>query len=69
MEYGKFSKGLTPLTRPKLSKKSQHKKDEIKKLYEANRYWNYYKFQLHWHKLEWLNPKSQIKREKHFSIS
>ena len=31
---------------------------------EANRYWNDCKFQLHWHKLEWFNRRSQIKREK-----
>ena len=34
---------------------------EIKKLYEANSWWNYWKFQLHWNKLEWINPISLIK--------
>ena len=60
-----ITKGLPPLRRPILSKKLQDKEDEIKKkLYEANRYWNYWKFQLHWHKLEWVNTRGKIKREK-----
>ena len=33
MVYGKITKGLPPLRRPKLSKKSQDKEDEIKKNY------------------------------------
>ena len=43
----KITKGLTPPRRPKLSKKSQEKEDEIKKLHETNKYWNDQKFQLH----------------------
>ena len=34
----KITKGLPPLRRPKLSKKSQEKDVEIKKLYEHNSY-------------------------------
>ena len=41
---------------------------EIKKLYESNRWWDYWKFQLHWPKLEWVNPIILIKRE-YFSAS
>ena len=26
--------------------------------------WNYWKFQLHWHKLEWVNPRNKIRRKK-----
>ena len=49
----KSAKGLPPLSRTKLSKKLQEKQDEIqKKLYEANKWWNDWKFQLHWHKLK-----------------
>ena len=49
---GKSAKELPPLRRTKLSKK-QERKDEIKqKLYEANKWWNDWKFQLHWQKLE-----------------
>ena len=33
MVYVKITKGLPPLRRPKLSKKSQEKEDEIKKNY------------------------------------
>ena len=40
---------------------------KFKKLYEANKWWNDWKFQLHWHKLEWLNSKSTPKRIKLFS--
>ena len=31
--------------------------------------WNDWKFQLHWHKLEWVNPKSLTKRDKPYSVS
>ena len=37
-----------------------------KKLYEANRYWNDWTFQLYWNKIEWVNPRSQIKIENLF---
>ena len=67
---GKFSKGLPPLKRSKLSKRSQQKQDEIhEKLYEANKWWDDWKFQLHWNKLEWVNPKTLIKRDKPYSVS
>ena len=52
MVYGKIAMGLTPLRRSKLSKK-QDMEDEIKNIYEANKWWNDWKFQLHWHKCEW----------------
>ena len=42
---------------------------KLKNIYEANRYWNDWIFQLYWHKLEWVNPISQIKREKPYSVS
>ena len=32
-------------------------------------WWNYWKFQLHLQKLEWVNPRSQTKRNKLFSVS
>ena len=41
--FMKKSKGLPPLRRPKTSKKTQQKEDEIKKLYKYNRYWNEWK--------------------------
>ena len=66
---GESDKGLPPLRRSKLSKKSQDKEDEIKKLYEDNKWWNDWKLQLHWHKLEWVNPRSQTKRNKSYSVS
>ena len=42
-----IAKGLPPPRRPKPSKKSQYKEDETKKLYEANKWWNDRRFQLH----------------------
>ena len=55
----KITKGLPPLRKQKLSKKSQEKYDKIKnKLYTDNRNWNDCKFQLHWNKLEWVNKRS-----------
>ena len=66
----KISKGIPPLKRSKLSKKAQDKEDAIKKkLYEASKWWNDWKFQLHWNKLEWVNPRSLTKRNKPFSVS
>ena len=44
--------------------------DEIQKnLYEANRWWNDWKFQLHWNKIEWVDPKFNPKIIKSFSVS
>ena len=58
MVYGKSYKGIPPLRRTKLSKKAQENQYEIqKKLYEAHKWWNAWKFQLHWNNLEWVNPK------------
>ena len=59
-----------PLFRiPKLSKNKQDKADEIKKIHKVNRYRNDWKFQLHWNKLGWVNPRSKIKGGKHYSFS
>ena len=67
---GESAKGLPPLRRSTLSKIAQDKEDEInKKLYEANKWWNAWIFQLHWKNIEWVNPRSQTKRNKHFSVS
>ena len=65
----KIAKGLPPLRRPKLIWKSQDKEDEIKKIYEANRCCNDWKFQLNWHKLEWVNPISKTKSKNPFLVS
>ena len=49
----KSAKGLPPSRITKLSKKVQEKQDEIQKtLYEANNWWNDWRFQLHCNKLE-----------------
>ena len=42
---------------------------KFKKLYEANNCWNDWRFQFHWHKLEWVNPKYNPKRVKTFSVA
>ena len=66
----KSAGGLPPWKRTKLSKKAQERQDYIqKKLYEANRWWNDSKLQLHWNKIEWVDPKSTPKRVKPFSVS
>ena len=70
MVYGKSDRGLPPLKRTKLSKKGQERQDCIQnKIYEANRWWNGWKFQLHWNKLEWVDHKSTPKIVKPFSVS
>ena len=66
----KSARGLPPLKLTKLSKKSQERKNYIqKKLFEANRWWNDWKFQLHCNKLEWVDIKSTPKRVKPFYVS
>ena len=34
-----------------------------------NKWWNDYKFQLHWHKLDWVHPRIKIKSNKPYSVS
>ena len=52
MVYGKSARGLPPLKKAKLSKKSQDRHDLIlKKLNEYNMWWNDWKFQLNCNKL------------------
>ena len=54
----KLGQKLPPLKKRKPSKKKK-KKDEIKrKLTESNQEWCDWKFQIHWNKLEWENPRS-----------
>ena len=66
----KCKKGLPPLKRTKLGKKSQEREDLIKnELFKSNMWWNDWKFQLHWNMLEWVNLKSTPKRDKPFSVS
>ena len=48
----KIARGLPPLKITKLSKKEQERHNLIlKKLYGSNRWWNDWKFQLHWNML------------------
>ena len=64
------AKGINLLKRSKISKKSQEKEDEIqKKLYEANKWWNDWRFQLNRNNLEWVDPKTLIKSDKPYSAS
>ena len=42
---------------------------KLRKLYEANRYCNAWKLKLHWDKLEWVNPRSKIKKKKTYPVS
>ena len=66
----KIARGLPPLKRTELSKKAQERQDLIqKKLYESNMWWNDWKFQLHWNKLEWVDPYYNPKIVKPFSVS
>ena len=66
----KCEKVLPPLKRKKLSKKAKERDYLINKnLYETNRWWNDWKFQLHWNMLEWVDPESTPKIVKPFSVS
>ena len=69
MVYGKSARGLPPLKKTKLSRKTQERQDEIqKKLYEVNRLWNDWKLKLYWNKLEWVGLKYNPKRVKPYSL-
>ena len=66
----KIAKGLPPLRISILSKKAQDKEYEIEiYIYESNKWWNDWKFQSHWHNIEWVNPRSKIKRKNTYSVS
>ena len=70
MVYGKIARVLPPLKRTILSKKAQERQDVIqKKLFEANRWWNDWRFQLYLNNIEWVYPKYNPKRVKPFSVS
>ena len=67
---GRSARGLPPFNRKNLSKKEQERKDVIQmKLYEANRWWNDWKFQLHWKNIERVDPKSNPKIVKPYYVS
>ena len=66
---GKIAKGLPPPRIPKLGKKHKIRRMKLKKPYEANKWWNDRKFHFHWHKLEWINPRSKIKRKQPYLVS
>ena len=56
----------------KKMKLSQTKKEENKikiKLKKANKEWCDWKFQIHWNKLEWVNPRSRDERKKSICVS
>ena len=55
----KIANVLPPLRISKLSKKYKIRRMKLK-LYEDNNWCNDWIFQLHWHKLEWVNPKRKI---------
>ena len=66
----KSNEKLSPLTKRKLSKKSQENEGEIKRnLHMANQNWNDWKIQIHWNKFEWVNPRSRIERKNPFCVS
>ena len=57
----KCEKVLPPLKRKKLSKKAKERDDLIKKnLYETNRWWNDWRFQLNWNILEWVDQNQEL---------
>ena len=66
----KSAREIPLLRRTKLSKKAQERQDEIQKNYmKLLSGGNDWKFQLQWQKLECVDPKSNPKRVKPFSVS
>ena len=70
MVHEKINENLPPLKKLKLSKKAQEKEDKIKRnIQMENQNWNGWKFQIHWNKLEWVNPRSCSEGRNHFCVS
>ena len=66
----KLGQKLPPLKKSILSKRYQKEEYEIKiRLTEANQYWNDWNFQIHWNKLEQVNPRRLDKRNNLFCVS
>ena len=59
----KLGQKLSPLQKKKLRKKQEYKDKIKRRLTEANQEWCDWKFQIHWNKLEWVNPRSQDERK------
>ena len=56
----KLGQKISQLKKSELSKKSQKEENKIKRrLTEDNQEWNDWKFQIHWNKLEWVNPRGR----------
>ena len=65
----KLGQKLLTLKNSILGKKSQKKEDTTKRrLTEANQMWNDWKFQIHWSKLEWVNPRCHDERKNQFCV-
>ena len=66
----KSGQDIPPLKKSKLIKKGQKEQDKTKKrLTEANQKWYDWKFQMHWNKLERVNPRSRDERKNPFCMS
>ena len=63
----KLGQNLPPLKKRRLSTPPPKEEDQIKrKLTEDNQYRNDWKFQIHWNKLELVNPRSCDEQKIHF---
>ena len=50
--------------------KNQKEEDYMNiKIHKNNQDWNDWKFQVHWNKLEWVNPSSRVERKHSFCVS
>ena len=65
----KLGQKLPELKRNKSGKKNQKEEDKINRiLTEAIKMWNDWNFQIHWNKLEWVNPRSRDHRKYPFCV-
>ena len=65
----KLVQKIPPLKKRKSSKKKEEENEIKRKLTEANQAWHDWKFQIHWNKLEWVNPRSHDERKNPFCVS
>ena len=70
MVYEQIKREASTPKEIKLSKRAQEKEDEIKrKLHKDNQDWYYWKIQIHWNKIEWVNPRNRNEQKSQFCVS
>ena len=66
----KIGHNLPTIKKRKLIREKQEEENKIKRrLTEANQEWCDWKFQIHWNKLGWMDPRIRDERKNQFFVS